>query len=158
MPQDEMNSFRGLFKNKKSSKVSSSKNNTMLSFPGSSAIMGFEDDFDFDSSTSGKSKQRNSICLQGVDLSGLADYDSDQDTPSKAPPKRSSSNISNPRASGGPEHRPLVGGFAAAAYEAARVDYYKKQGMKVKGHDKFEETNRSKLRSMLTSGNLPSYP
>jgi len=40
----------------------------------------------------------------------------------------------NPNSTGGPEHRPLVGGFAAAAYEAARLDHYKKRGKLVNGH------------------------
>jgi hypothetical protein len=153
-----MNSFKEQLKNK-STKSSSSKKGCMLNFPGSSAIMGFEDDFDFDVSTSNKAKQRNSICLSNVNLAGLSDYDSDNGTlPSKQPPKRSSSKVSNSNASGGPEHRPLVGGFAAAAYEAARVDYYKKKGMKVNGHDSFPSDQKTRPKVMLRSGNLPRYP
>lgn len=94
-----MTSFKGLFKNNKSNNTSSAKNKWMPSFIGSSAMVGFEDNYD--SSTSGKSKQRNSVCLQGIGMSGLglADYDSDQDSPRKKPPKRSSSsNSSNPEA------------------------------------------------------------
>ncbi len=95
----------------------------------------------------GKAKQRNSISLNPMAmrgaLAGLADLvDSDDDdddegnganaNKQKAP--LPPSQPANPKASGGPDHRPLVGGFAAAAYEAARVDYYKKQGLDVRGH------------------------
>jgi len=90
-------------------------------------------------------KQRNSISVNPMAmraaLAGIADLvDSDDDdeggksrTKSKepAPPQHAP----NPKASGGPDHRPLVGGFAAAAYEAARVDYYKKQGILPRGHN-----------------------
>ena len=51
-----------------------------------------------------------------------------------APQPQQPAGLKNPHGSGGPEHRPLVGGFAAAAYEAARVDYYKKLGKDVRGH------------------------
>eukprot|EP00980_Cylindrotheca_fusiformis_P029060 scaffold22709_cov158-Cylindrotheca_fusiformis.AAC.3 len=34
---------------------------------------------------------------------------------------------------GGPNHRPLVGGFAAAAYEAARDAHYKEQQRRLQG-------------------------
>jgi hypothetical protein len=156
--QEDMKSFKGLFKNK-SNKASSCKKECMLSFPGSSAIMGFEDDFDVSVST--KATQRNSICLNNIDLAGLSVYDSDNDTANKQPPKRSSSNVSNISdsftVSGGAEHRPLVGGFAAAAYEAARVDYYRKKGMKVNGHDNFTSGSKQKLR-LGRSDNLPRYP
>lgn len=83
---------------------------------------------------SGKAKQRNSVSLNPMAMmSALAGLDlNDSDDDEKAP---SPQPLLNPKASGGPEHRPLVGGFAAAAYEAARVDHYKKQGMNVKGHN-----------------------
>jgi len=98
---------------------------------------------------SGKAKQRNSVSLNPMAmrsaLAGLSDLD-DSDDDEKAPPHPP---VLNPKASGGPEHRPLVGGFAAAAYEAARVDHYKKQGMEVRGH------NAPKPRSR---NNYPRYP
>eukprot|EP00980_Cylindrotheca_fusiformis_P028892 scaffold22671_cov164-Cylindrotheca_fusiformis.AAC.1 len=37
------------------------------------------------------------------------------------------------RGAGGPNHRPLVGGFAAAAYEAARDAHYKEQQRRLQG-------------------------
>lgn len=40
---------------------------------------------------------------------------------------------------GGPNHRPLVGGFAAAAYEAARAHHY---SMKKAGGEKFRARDR----------------
>lgn len=101
------------------------------------------------SCSGGKAKQRNSISINPMAmrgaLAGLADLDDSDDeddkqknsannNQKKVPSPPSQPQVSNPKASGGPEHRPLVGGFAAAAYEAARVDYYKKQGMNVKGH------------------------
>jgi hypothetical protein len=157
--QNMNNSFKGLFKNK-SNKISTKKD-CMLGFPGSSAIMGFEDDFE--SPPIGKAKQRNSICLNGANLlAGLSDYDSDadliqnKDAHHASSTNNNTSNPSNPNSSGGPEHRPLVGGFAAAAYEAARVDYYKKQGLKVNGHDNAEK-NKPKF-PIFRNTNLPSYP
>jgi len=89
------------------------------------------------SAVSMKAKQRNSISLNTMmpnnalaELQDLVDSDSDEEEPSPAP----APHVPNLKACGGPEHRPLVGGFAAAAYEAARVDYYKKRGMNVRGH------------------------
>lgn len=91
-----------------------------------------------------KAKQRNSVSLNPLSmrsaLAGLEDlvdsdddeYDHNKYAQTDKPP--SPLPLSNPKASGGPDHRPLVGGFAAAAYEAARVDYYKKQGKGVRGH------------------------
>jgi hypothetical protein len=85
-----------------------------------------------------KAKQRNSKSFNPLmpnalaGLKDLVDSDSDSEEPSSAQP--APPHAPNLQASGGPDHRPLVGGFAAAAYEAARVDYYKKKGMTVKGH------------------------
>ena len=75
--------------------------------------------------TSKKAKQRNSVSINAMmpnalaGLQDLVDSDSDGEEPSSAP----APHVPNLQASGGPEHRPLVGGFAAAAYEAARVDH-----------------------------------
>lgn len=90
-------------------------------------------------SLSGKTKQRNSIMAMRGAMAGLADLvDSDDEDDQKSPRRVKAlppPHVSNPKASGGPEHRPLVGGFAAAAYEAARVDHYKKMGKEVRGHN-----------------------
>ncbi len=85
-----------------------------------------------------KTMQRNSISLNGsmmpsntlAELQDLAGSDNDDEEPPFIP----APHVPNLKASGGPQHRPLVGGFAAAAYEAARVDYYKKRGVSVRGH------------------------
>ena len=98
-------------------------------------------------------KHRNSMSVNPMAmrdaLAGLSDLvdsdDSDNEDPKpttngnnkrmpSAPQPQQPAGLKNPQGSGGPEHRPLVGGFAAAAYEAARVDYYKKQGKDVRGH------------------------
>jgi len=57
-------------------------------------------------------------------LVGLDSDDGDEDGETKP-------SNNNPLASGGPGHRPLVGGFAAAAYEAAREAHYRKQNIQV---------------------------
>lgn len=78
------------------------------------------------------------MAMRGA-MAGLADLvDSDDEDDQKSPRRVKAlppPHVSNPKASGGPEHRPLVGGFAAAAYEAARVDHYKKMGKEVRGHN-----------------------
>jgi len=103
--------------------------------------------------SSDPAKQRNSISVNPMamrdalaGLSDLVDSDDSDDEDLKptannnnnrmpsAPQPQQPAGLKNPHGSGGPEHRPLVGGFAAAAYEAARVDYYKKQGKDVRGH------------------------
>ena len=89
----------------------------------------------------GKAKQRSSVSLNPIAMGALAglhdsdldDSDDDKDGPTEKPV--SPPHVANPKASGGPDHRPLVGGFAAAAYEAARADYYKKQGVEVRIHN-----------------------
>eukprot|EP00986_Skeletonema_menzelii_P014285 scaffold9249_cov151-Skeletonema_menzelii.AAC.9 len=83
-----------------------------------------------------KAKQRNSVSLNAMPnnaLAGLQDL-VDSESDDEELPSAPAPHVPNLKASGGPEHRPLVGGFAAAAYEAARVDYYKKRGMNVNGH------------------------
>lgn len=103
--------------------------------------------------SSDPAKQRNSISVNPMamrdalaGLSDLVDSDDSDDEDLKptanrnnnrmasAPQPQQPAGLKNPHGSGGPEHRPLVGGFAAAAYEAARVDYYKKLGKDVRGH------------------------
>eukprot|EP00591_Stephanopyxis_turris_P001106 CAMPEP_0195522448 /NCGR_PEP_ID=MMETSP0794_2-20130614/20637_1 /TAXON_ID=515487 /ORGANISM="Stephanopyxis turris, Strain CCMP 815" /LENGTH=243 /DNA_ID=CAMNT_0040652211 /DNA_START=187 /DNA_END=918 /DNA_ORIENTATION=+ len=80
----------------------------------------------------GGNKRRGSAVLQPMALGALGAFDSDfEDSdeecdPSRVPPS------SVPGMSGGPApHRPLVGGFAAAAYEAARDHHYKTQSAMV---------------------------
>lgn len=123
--------------------AASSSHQTMLGASASTA--GIPPSALSSSSGSGKAKQRNSISINPLAmrgaLAGLSDLDDSEDEDEKQnqkkapppPPPLAPSNP-NPKASGGPDHRPLVGGFAAAAYEAARVDYYKKQGKDVRGH------------------------
>uniref|UniRef100_A0A7S2HJI8 Uncharacterized protein n=1 Tax=Helicotheca tamesis TaxID=374047 RepID=A0A7S2HJI8_9STRA len=107
--------------------------------------------------------RRNSVVLNPVAMGGLAglidfddsDYeDSDDDGgrpggPAGGPMPGNSSGF-NPAASGGPDHRPMVGGFAAAAYEAAREYHYKNQGRQVR-------TSQMGSRSHGRP-NAPSYP
>lgn len=75
--------------------------------------------------------KRQSVVLQpmagGIGLADYddSDYDSEEEAQAPAPaPKQKAP------ATGGPNHRPMVGGFAAAAYEAARAHHYaqKKKG------------------------------
>ena len=146
-----MISFRGLFKNKSSK---ASKKGGMPSFSDSTDGMGFEDDFDF--STSSKFSKRDSICLNGlnaISIAGSSDSVSGKKVSKKKTLLRSSSSSISTKSSGGPDHRPLVGGFAAAAYEAARADFYKQQGIEANGH----ESNKSKLRSYLMSNGNTSF-
>ena len=80
----------------------------------------------------GEAKQRNSVSLNPMAvrkaLAGLIDWNA-------KPVKEESKVPKNPNACGGPDNRPLVGGFAAAAYEAAQVDFYKKRRIEhVRGH------------------------
>ena len=88
----------------------------------------------------GSAAKRQSAVLQPIaGLSGMLDLDdSDYDSADEdkiTPPTREKEQQKHPQAvtgipagsgPGGPNHRPLVGGFAAAAYEAARSDHYKK--------------------------------
>ena len=148
-----MNSFRGLFKNKQSK--ASTKKESMPSFSSLSDVMGFEDDYD--SSTSSKICKRNSICLNGLNTISTASS-SDCGAGKNAPKKKtlfrsSSSSISTNSSSRAPDHRPLVGGFAAAAYEAARADFYAKQGIEANGH----ESSKSRIRSYLRGDSNTSF-
>lgn len=75
--------------------------------------------------------RRNSVLMSPAGMVGMAgidfedsDDDTDEDSsPPQGPPSGGTGN---------PNHRPMVGGFAAAAYEAARADHYKKQQAKKK--------------------------
>ena len=80
--------------------------------------------------------RRNSVFMSAAGMAGLLDVnfdDSDDDDdddddddgnpgPPKGPPPSGEKSNQN--------YRPMVGGFAAAAYEAARADRYKKQHSK----------------------------
>ena len=89
-------------------------------------------------------KQRSSISINPLsmrdtlaDIADLVDSDSEEEGTTTSDNKQmpsSQPSKTNPNSTGGPEHRPLVGGFAAAAYEAARLDHYKKKGKLVNGH------------------------
>mmetsp|Transcript_16016 Transcript_16016/g.33869 ORF Transcript_16016/g.33869 Transcript_16016/m.33869 type:complete len:209 (+) Transcript_16016:161-787(+) len=129
------------------------KGDLLVNFPSQGAFTSYQAIDGHDNGTSstfsssGKAKQRNSVSVNPLfmrsAIAGLADLvDSDSDDDDDDCHKHAKKNkrpfpppASNPKASGGPEHRPLVGGFAAAAYEAARVDYYNKQGLSVRGHN-----------------------
>ena len=76
----------------------------------------------------GGGKKRQSVVLQPMaglgafldpDDSDFDDSDEEDSGPLPGAPMPGASD-----AVGGPNHRPLVGGFAAAAYEAARAHYY----------------------------------
>lgn len=68
--------------------------------------------------------RRNSVLLTPAGMLGMTDVDFDDsdDDDGSGPKKKAPAT-----APGDPNHRPMVGGFAAAAYEAARADHYKKQ-------------------------------
>ncbi|KAL7563414.1 hypothetical protein ACA910_016511 [Epithemia clementina (nom. ined.)] len=57
-----------------------------------------------------------------------SDYESEEEAPQQAPAPKPP--VNNGAGAGGPNHRPLVGGFAAAAYEAARAQHYAEQQKK----------------------------
>jgi len=94
----------------------------------------------------GEVKQSNSVSLDPmvirkalaglIDSNGDDDHDHNGDDDDDAKPVKEESKVpKNPSARGRPEHRPLVGGFTAAAHEAAQVDFYKKRGIEhVRGH------------------------
>lgn len=68
--------------------------------------------------------RRNSVMMTAGGMVGLqeVDFDDSDDDDGPRPP------IGAPTVGhSNPNHRPMVGGFAAAAYEAARADHYKKQ-------------------------------
>lgn len=70
--------------------------------------------------------RRNSVLMSPAGMIGLDDIDfDDYDDDDSGNQKMSPSS-----GTGNPNHRPMVGGFAAAAYEAARADHYKKQQAK----------------------------
>ena len=71
-----------------------------------------------------------------ADIADFVDSDSEEEdaTSNNKKMKSAMSTRANSENTGGPGHRPLVGGFAAAAYEAARLDHYKKKGKPVNGH------------------------
>lgn len=69
--------------------------------------------------------RRASVYMTPVGMGAMLDVDfdeSDEDDNSGHPKPAAPSG-----GTGNPNHRPMVGGFAAAAYEAARADHYKKQ-------------------------------
>ena len=60
--------------------------------------------------------------LLGADFDDNDYDDSDDDVPPKPKQGVAAGNSD-------PNHRPMVGGFAAAAYEAARADHYRQKGI-----------------------------
>eukprot|EP00547_Thalassionema_nitzschioides_P001105 CAMPEP_0194212004 /NCGR_PEP_ID=MMETSP0156-20130528/11501_1 /TAXON_ID=33649 /ORGANISM="Thalassionema nitzschioides, Strain L26-B" /LENGTH=179 /DNA_ID=CAMNT_0038939709 /DNA_START=97 /DNA_END=636 /DNA_ORIENTATION=+ len=70
-----------------------------------------------------------------------SDDDDDGDNPwgEKATKGRTGSTV------GGPNHRPLVGGFAAAAYEAARSHHYSNMNIKTKNPVKKPSRNDPRM-------------
>jgi len=74
----------------------------------------------------GTAIKRGSVALKPMSgLGGLVDFDdSDFDDSDDDEPYGNSGHTPGANAVGGPNHRPLVGGFAAAAYEAARAHHY----------------------------------
>jgi hypothetical protein len=59
--------------------------------------------------------------LLGADFDDIDYDDSDDDVPPKPKEIFAATSIN-------PNHRPMVGGFAAAAYEAARADHFRNKG------------------------------
>lgn len=56
----------------------------------------------------------------------------------------------------GPHHRPLVGGGSAAAYEAARADFYRKLSEEKKGSSRDNLTVNDSTRGSLSGSQLPT--
>lgn len=79
--------------------------------------------------------KRQSIVLQPMALGGLVDFDDsdyESDEDQSPPPPLAPTPQKAGTGSGGMNHRPLVGGFSAAAYEAARAHHYAAQQAKAK--------------------------
>ena len=73
-------------------------------------------------SAPGGNAKRASVVLQPM-AGGIGfDYDSSEHEQEQTPKQPMAHNPG--AAPGGPNHRPMVGGFAAAAYEAARAHHY----------------------------------
>lgn len=97
---------------------------------------------DGDRRDNGKAKQRNSLDPMSMmelfdDCGDLGESDDESEPRNEEEDRQQLTKAPNPKASGGPEHRPLVGGFAAAAYEASRADFYKKQGIAIQNKQVF---------------------
>jgi hypothetical protein len=78
-------------------------------------------------------KRGSVVMMPMTGIGGLVDFDDsdfddsdddDDEDDDERLPGRPMPGASNSAAVGGPNHRPLVGGFAAAAYEAARAHHY----------------------------------
>lgn len=76
--------------------------------------------------------KRGSLTLKQVSgLGDIVEFDnSDLDDSDEEDDARTKPGTGQTNAVGGPNHRPLVGGFAAAAYEAARAHHYSNMNIK----------------------------
>lgn len=87
--------------------------------------LNYSSDMSWKTSEGPGGNRRNSAMMTPAGMLGLdeVDFDDSDDDDGVSPPN----GASPVGGAGNQNHRPLVGGFAAAAYEAARADHVKKQ-------------------------------